>query len=265
VKGDGSIEQQAHQVAVSVEQQGYSAVAFSNAGDRLVASRDPTEVFDVASGALLRTFWRSDSTLALHPEGEILATFTSDQRASAVRFIRLAETIRSIGLSLNVTSDGYQRIAFSPAGDAFVLMGHSYAVGMEAFRFPTCVSILRTDLEPWDEMRQRFPDWVDKRHYGFRWPMVDRLAFGPDGRRVRFATIGGGVVEMDLEAGGPTEIYPAHDGPVLALDASPTQPLLATARCDGEIKLWRLDEAPGVPDRADKPLTRAFLGTHGHD
>jgi WD40 repeat protein len=262
-------------------EQGYHAVAFSARGDRLAASRigggaeegDPTEVYDLATGALIGTFWTTDTTLALHPEGELLATLSSNQGASAVRFVRLDDPLRCYNAQLNVIIDGYRRLVWSPRGDAFAVMGHSYGVGVRAFEFPSCRLVYEEDFESWDDVYGRL--WAEFRgaerfeanpdgSFPFEfvddlWTVNDRLSFHPDGHTLLVGTMDGVVVGVDLDdTTAPVRAGSAHDGPVLALDACPRRALLATARHDGQIKLWRLDAEP-APAPVGLPMTERFL------
>ncbi len=260
---------------------GYSAVAFSATADRLVASRfgggssgSATEIYEVATGALIGSFWRTDTTLALHPEGEIVATLSSNQMASPIRFVRLADALHTYDVALVADADGYSRLLFSPAGDALAIVGHAYAFGVKLYQFPECQRIFQWDLESWEEIWKTF--WARHRRnepdrdrsdeerppYDFIRklpPGKDRIAFSPDGRRLLIGATLGGVVELDAKTGEPVDAHDVSNGPVVALDASPSLPVLATADADGRIKLWRLDGRRATVDRANQPITAAFL------
>jgi WD40 repeat protein len=269
-----------HTMEIPLSEQGYSAVIFSASGDHLVASRfggggdNPTAVYDVSSSKLVDTFWHSDTTLALHPEGEILATLSSQQLASAVRFGQLTDRFQGYNAQLNVIIDGYKRLVFSPKGDAFAVMGHSYGVGVQVYAFPSCQTIFELDFEKWEDVwdrlwreyraEERYPSKPDGTYpYEFirdLWTVNDRLAFHPDGRTLLVGTMGGLIVGVDLEdTSKPSGVWTVHDGPVLALDVSTPHAVLATAGCDGEIKLWKLDGEASTPGPAGKPVTQAFL------
>jgi WD40 repeat protein len=261
----------------AVEQQGYGNVIFSASGDLLVAGAvldERTEVYRVGSSELVGTFWPSDTSFALHPEGEILATLSSDQLATAVRFGRLTDAFQGYNAQLNVMIDGYRRLVFSPKGDAFAVMGHSYAVGVRIYEFPSCRSIFELDFEDWKDIWGRL--WKEYRgveRYPAKpdgsfthdfisdlWTVNDRLAFHPDGRSLLLGTMEGLVVAVSLEdLSHPSGVWPVHDGPALALDVSASHGVLATARCDGEIKLWRLDGEAATPAPGGKSMTEAFL------
>jgi WD40 repeat protein len=261
----------------SVEDQGYGNVIFSENGNLLVAGgsiEDRTEVFHASSGELVDTFWSSDSTFALHPEGEILATLSSDQLASAVRFGRLVDTFQGYDCQLNVTIDGYRRLVFSPRGNAFAVMGHAYRVGVRIYEFPSCRCLFELDFETWEEVwdclwrefrgAERYAPKPDGScPYEFirdLWTVNDRLAFHADGRSLLIGTLGGFVVGIDPEdTSKPSGKWVAHEGPVLALDVSTAHAMLATAHCDGEIRLWKLDGAVATPALDGKPMTEAFI------
>ena len=68
----------------------------------------------MATGALIDSFWRTDTTLALHPEGVILATLSSNQMASAIRFVQLGETVHGYDVELAADADEYARLLFNP-------------------------------------------------------------------------------------------------------------------------------------------------------
>lgn len=267
---------------IPLASQGYSAVAFRENGDRLVASRfgeslddeNSSEVYDVVSGQLAGSFWRSDTTLALHPEGEILATLSSNQMASSVRFGLLGDTFQGYDVQLNVDVDGYRRIVFSPKGDAFALMGHAYAVGFKIYEFPSCRAIFEMDFEAWEDVYDRlWNEWRGAERYSAKpdgsYPhaflkdlgvLNDRLAFHPDGRSLLIGMMDGLVVGVGLEdLSKPSGVWTAHDKPVLALDVSASHAVMATACCNGEIKLWSLDDAAAVSAPVGKPITEAFL------
>lgn len=259
-----------------LERQGYKNVIFSAAGDLIVAGGTidrRTEVYRVGSGQRIDTFWPSDTTFALHPEGEILATITSNQVATAVRFGGLTDRFQGFDAQLNLPIDGYQRLVFSPRGDAFAVMGHAYGVGIRIYEFPMCQTLFELDFEKWKDVRERlWGAYQGSGRYTARpdggYPVeflrdhgtiTDRLAFHPDGRSLLIGTIEGRVVGIGLEdRTKPSGIWTAHDGPLLALDVSGSHALLATARHDGEIKLWRLDGA-ATPPLEGKPMTEAFL------
>jgi WD40 repeat protein len=270
---------------IPLAEQGYDALAFSADGRRLVASlrgedpqgHDPTEVYDVATGALVGSFWRSDTTLALHPEGEILATISSDQMATSIRFGRLIETFESYDAELNAFGDGYARLLFSPAGDAFAIVGHAYYFGVRVYRFPSCQVIFEADCESWEDIRRAY--W--QRHQtkepgcpgagkddppsGFLVGLPDsrdRIAFTPDGRHLLVGATRGAVVEVDMSSGQPVRAHQVHDDPVTALDLSPAFPLLASADSEGRIRLWMLDVPRSRVDRDTKPITAEFLETY---
>ena len=67
------------------------------------------------------------------------------------------------------------------------------------------------------------------------------------------------MVEVNWTTSKPVCAWPVHDGPVVALDASPSLPVLATAEDTGRIKLWRLKKAPVIADQNARPITAAFL------
>jgi WD40 repeat protein len=279
----GKLEMHTYTKEIPLAEQGYDAVTFSASGSCLVASRfgdaprgkDRTEIYDVASGELVDSLWPSDTTLALHPEGEIVASLSSQQMASAVRFGRLTDTtFQGYDVQLNIIIDGYRRLVFSPRGDAFAVMGHSYGVGVRIYEFPSCRTIFELDFEKWEDVWGRL--WKELRgperyaakpdgsypHDFIRdlWTVNDRLAFHPDGRTLLVGTMEGLVVGMGLEdTSKPSGIWPVHDGPVLALDVSAAHGVLATARCDGEIKVWRLEGTAAAEEPSGKPMTEAFL------
>jgi WD40 repeat protein len=278
----GEIEIHTSTEEIPLDEQGYDAVVFSANGARLVASRfgedpqgeDPSEIYDVATGELVATFWRSDTTLALHPEGEIVATLSSDQGASSIRFGRITDVFQGHNVQVNVFADGYGRLVFSPGGEAFAIAGHAYAVGLKVFQFPSCRLSFAGDLESWEDVWKRLWEESQRGQRGsggpggqrpphefisHLWPMADRVAFSPEGRRLLFAMTSGHVAELDLETPESSRSWPAHDGPAVALDTSPCQTLLATASFGGEIKLWHLEETATGLGRTDRPATEAFL------
>jgi hypothetical protein len=149
-------------------------------------------------------------------------------------------------------------------------MGHSYAVGFRMYEFPSCRTIFEMDFEDWndveDRLRRVYQDAAKpngSRHLDFtknRWTKNDRLAFSPDGRTLLFGTIKGEVLGVALEdTSKPSGVWTVHDGPVLALDVPTPHAVLATAGCDGEIKLWKLDGEGSTPGANGKRMTQAFL------
>ena len=277
----GGVELQTETLGIPLIAQGYSAVAFSATGDRLVASRfgggasgSATEVYDVATGALIDSFWRTDTTLALHPEGVILATLSSNQMASAIRFVQLGETVHGYDVELAADADEYARLLFNPTGDALAIVGHADAFGVKVYRFPECRLILAADLESWEDIwkalwarhRRNEPDFIasdaEEPPYeliGDLPCVIDRIAFSPDGQHLLIGSTRGAVVEVNWTTSKPVCAWPVHDGPVVALDASPSLPVLATAEDTGRIKLWRLKKAPVIADQNARPITAAFL------
>ncbi|QEH39134.1 WD domain, G-beta repeat [Aquisphaera giovannonii] len=279
----GKFEPRLYTERIPVDGQGYSAAVFSSSGDRLAASPfghdphgdEPTEVYDVASGTLVDSFWRSDSSLVLHPEGEIIATLSSNQGATAVRFGLLGDTFQGYDAQLNVIVDGYDRLVFSSHGDAFAVMGHSYRVGFRIYEFPSCRLLFELDFETleemWAHLWQEYRDSLaftarpDGRYpYEFiakLWTVKDRLSFHPGGHTLLIGTMKGHVVGVDPDdTSKPAGVWTCHDGPLLALDVSAYHCVLATARFDGELKLWNLNGAP-LPAPCGKPMTEAFLRT----
>ena len=255
-KSTRTIEFCGHKMHFSVEEQGYGNVIFSTRGDLIVAGVaicDPTEVYHVDSGELVDTFWRS-GTFASHPEGEILATLSSNQQASALRFGTLSDRFQGYDAQLNLIIDGYKRLVFSPTGDAFAVMGHSYGIGIQIFEFPSCRLVFQMDFEEWEEvwtvLWKEYGELMglsprpDGRYpYEFicnLWTVNDRIAFHPDGHSLLFSTIEGYVARVDLsDTSHASGYWKVHDGPALALDVSTAHCVMATARSDGEIKLWR--------------------------
>src|ERR1043165_5185536 len=73
---------------------GYDSVIFAPTGKWLVASQassEVTEVYHFEHRSLSYRFWRSDTTFAFHPEGDILVTPYNEQLGSGLRFVRSEE------------------------------------------------------------------------------------------------------------------------------------------------------------------------------
>jgi WD40 repeat protein len=93
------------------------------------------------------------------------------------------------------------------------------------------------------------------------WTVNDRLAFHPDGTLL-VGTITGKIVGVDLsDTSQPSGVWMVDDRPVLAIDVSVSQGVLATAGSNGSIKLWKLSSAAPAPRPDSKTVTQAFLDT----
>ena len=109
---------------------GARCLSFTHSGDALWVGghiRHPTSgdyfshLVDL-QGKVLSRMLGCDTDIALHPEGELLASFVSDQGATLLRFARAPDGRGHDGLemfdrALIIDVDGYEGLVFSPSGD----------------------------------------------------------------------------------------------------------------------------------------------------
>jgi hypothetical protein len=202
-----------------------------------------------------------DTDIALQPEGELSASFVSDQGATLLRFARAAEGVGQGGLAmfdraLIIDVDGYEGLVFSPSGDRFAMMGNTYEVFAVVHSFPSLKRELVLPVAAWNDLHQKLPPpWND-----YRWSLGERVAFTPDGRSLLLGNFAGDVVLVTLGA-KPTleQVWKTHDGPVGALRTRHHDGMLATTDLQGHLRLFRMPQPFLAPDVRKRPLTTAYL------
>jgi hypothetical protein len=244
-------------------------LAFTHSGDALwvgghVASAVKGDSFSHLvdlQGNLLSRMFGCDTDIELHPEGELLASFVSDQGATLLRFALAADGSGHRGLEMFDTTliidvDGYEGLVFSPSGDRFAMMGNAYEVLGIVHSFPSLKRELVLPMADWHELHRHLPPpWND-----YRWPLGERVAFTPDGQSLLMGTFAGDVVVVTLAASpSMAQIWKTHEGPIGALRTRPHDGMLATTDLQGHLRLFRMPQPFLAPDTTNRPLTRAYL------
>lgn len=209
-------------------------------------------------GNAIATAFRCDTNVVVHPEGELLASFVSDQASTLLRFARTSGSDGLVALdrALILDADGYGGLVFSPTGDRFALMGNAYELFARVHGFPS----LRTEhVIPecsWPELRERLTSpWSD-----FQWSLRDRVAFAPDGASLLFGAQTGHVLELALD-GEPSIVAQtrAHADAIGALTVRCSDGLIATTDLHGHLRLFELPHAVASADGKHRPLTAELL------
>jgi hypothetical protein len=213
-----------------------------------------------------------DTDIALHPEGELLASFVSDQGATLLRFARAADGRGHGGLEMFDTAliidvDGYEGLVFSPSGDRFAMMGNAYEVFALVHSFPSLKRELVLAVAGWNDLHRHLPPpWND-----YRWTLGERVAFTPDGQSLLLGNFAGDVIVVTLAAKPSLEqMRKTHDGPIGALRTRPHDGMLVYDRSPrtpaavphaGAVSCTRHDGSPshyGLP--SSQPCSAARNG-----
>jgi WD40 repeat protein len=244
-------------------------LSFTHSGDALwvggyvktPASGDSFSHLVDLQGNLLSRLFGCDTDIALHPEGELFASFVSDQGATLLRFARAADGRGHGGLEMFDTAliidvDGYEGLVFSPSGDRFAMMGNAYEVFAVVHSFPSLKRELVLPVADWNDLHRHLPPpWND-----YRWSLMERVAFSPDGQSLLLGNFAGdvGVVTLGVEP-RLEQTWKTHDGPIGALRTRPHDGMLVTTDLHGHLRLFRMPKPFHAPDTANRPLTRAYL------
>jgi WD40 repeat protein len=240
---------------------GFDAVAFSGDGNLLAVSRtfaDLTEVYDVDTGTRRTTFWNSNTSLALHPEEQILATLANDQGATFTRFAGFGDELRAYDLAVTHNIDGYTRVLFNPPGDMFAIPWGWLDMTVYLHEFPSLKLNWVGSTEKYEDVKHLGPS-SERLEPELFWNRAGRVAFTPDGKSLLLAGLEGRVIELPCDASEPSNAWQAHDEPISAIEVGYRHRLLATAGFSGEVRLWPLPHPVVEPDVDSRPLTSAFL------
>lgn len=236
-------------------QRGYSALAFCS-GDRLLiaAGNGPqrTDLFRVHSGERFGSYWGGSltSSVAVHPEGELIAGTVSEQGGSEVRFVHITESgVQPLAPAV-CTYLPVAGIVWSPTGRSFAVVGGWESVSVDLYSFPNI-------REQWSFMAEP----RSKANYSLDpdTPLFEQVLFSPDGQLLLAPVETGEVVLLSAATGERLSGWSAHSGPVTALAADPTGQVVATAGEDRCIRLWSSPFATATARRTGHDLTRAFL------
>lgn len=250
---------------------GYMHVGFSPSGRSLWASavdaRDEevrdglaSDWFDLDDPAHATQVWRWDTDLALHPEGELMAAFESNQGATLLRFARVndgpaGESIETLRRALVLDADGYCDLTFSPRGDRFLFHGNAYEGFCQVHAFPSLERVCIVPLDGWKETLEKRlpPSWNDY------CPFFESLAFSPDNEGLLIGLRSGHLVDLDLRTLEPRDHVLLLDRPLSAFRVRAHDGLLAVTDLDGLLRLYQLPHPAAHPDTTSRPLTRSFV------
>lgn len=236
--------------------QGISNICFTPDGERFIAGDC---LYDTSSGRIIQEIWPTDTTLALHPEHQFIATLSSNQAASTISFADISEHFQAYDIQLNVERDGYERIMFSSKGDRLGIVGYC-GKSFTIFDFPSCERVHTLQFGPLKRLSSLFTKATKRAegsHVTHDWRLGDRIVLTPDSRGFIMGLPSGRIVWGDFETdvGG---MLGEHTSMVMSLDFHPTYQWLATADWGGVVKIFRWDGACNMADQRQRPLSSAF-------
>jgi WD40 repeat protein len=198
-----------------------TSLTFSPDGARILSvSQDGIKLWDVATGALLRTLSDGGSPAAFTPDGKQLLSYYKKDQNLTLRDVRTGTIVRSFAKK---QTGLYEDVGFSPDGTR--LLSISKDRKLKLWDVATG-ALLRT----------------------FAWE-VSSAAFSPDGKRV----VSGGwdktVRLWDLDAGGIADLwsmvtrgyfrtFTGHSSVVTSVAFSPDSNRILSGSHDRTIKLW---------------------------
>jgi WD40 repeat protein len=234
---------------------GYTAVTFSPSGKLLIAASIGTEsleVYDMASGSQLGRCrsYGFHTSLAVHPEGKILAGAAIDQAASTLEFIRLEPRLERYRLEMYVGID-VAGLNFSPDGEVLAITGASASgSSFQLHDVPSMRRRFRTDMA--------IPAMHARVYFAPDLPLIERAVFSPDGTRLVCPSPTGELVELDARTGSELRRWQAHEGPCTSVDPAMSREVILSGGMDGLIKVWKSDYDYQEPAKVEDPVTKAF-------
>ncbi len=210
---------------------GYTAVAFSAAGDRLAASsigNSRTEIYALPSGEGLGEYEvvGMQAALAIQPFGDIVANAMRDQAASLLHFSRIRPAVEVFNIQLDVDFDVAGAV-FSPDGNVLAVVGGHPS--LQVYEFPS--------------LRRRFffedAEQVPDVYLAPDLPVFERVAFSPDSTRLVCPSAPGELVELDAVTGHELTRWQAHMGPCTSVELGVKDELLFSSGMDGAINVWQ--------------------------
>lgn len=236
-----------------------TALAFSPAGDRLVAGAWDASVWDVASGAWLGTFPGRLAPYAFTAEGICCADLGQD------RLLRIDPESGAIRRTVDCRVEGpgfTQVLAYSADGStAAVLHSDVHSRYYPRTNRMRILASSRRQLQLWDlktgrerrtvraPWRGRVAAWdAEGGEFRFRRERLDWFGFAPalspDGRFFALLTEGIWLWSTRPRGGPPRWLGPADDGRALAF--SPDGELLLASAKEG-IGIWRVSTGEALP------------------
>jgi WD40 repeat protein len=199
------------------------SIAFSPDGKTLAsASEDRTaRVWDLASGTELRQLGRfqdDPASVAFAPDGKTLAL---GFRSGLIQTFE-PESGKEL---LKISGKGAVALSFSPDGKTLAAIGEGpWLVLWDPTSGREISRIESTKRVEWDRKR------------------LDALAFSPDGKTIALAN-NDTIRLIDVGTGQEAPAVERHEGPILAVVASPDGETVATSGGEGTVRLW--DPATG--------------------
>jgi WD40 repeat protein len=244
---------------VPPERQGYSNVAFSANGQLIIAGSladYQTKVYSFHDGACIGAFSGCDTVIASHPEGELFATVRNDQAGALIRFVRVTNTFHCYLMGLSPPQLNVSGMSFSPAGDMLAVIGgnpNNYAdwpIVVSVHAFPSCRMIFKVHIS----LPSKLPSWANV----WATPLIEHVAFSPDGLRLLVPKSNGYISELSTTTGQEVGSWKAHDGLVNSIHVRHFDGIVVTAGVDEEIKVWQCPDTSAYPSKS-MTLTKAFL------
>jgi WD40 repeat protein len=236
-----------------------TVAAFTADGRHVVSAdlRGDFILWDVATGAVVRSIRANEAAVAFDPKRQILAAITP-LRPSSLSLWSLTSTLPIS--SLSPSGPFSERVAFSPDGKTLALIVNSSQVRLwdidrnaevarlkgrgepvKSFAFSPDGRLLGVGkdhgwFEVWEIGSAREP--VALRGHPTRDAAVQSVAFSPDGKRLATASIDGTAKLWSVHERRLLTVFRGHRGFLLDVAFRPDGRLLATAGYDHNVWLW---------------------------
>jgi WD40 repeat protein len=186
-----------------------------------------TEIYNIASESVDGYICHSNSSYAVHPEGQLVAIAVNDQGGSRLRFAALLPTNETFAI-VRETNMMIEGLAFSPNGSLLAVNGLDNSDTLELYAFPEVALSYRLTL---NQIQRNITDLVGS----------DRIVFSPDSNSLFFPSADGNVYHIQSDRGSLRDSWTAHQGHVTTMDLSSQQLILATGGVDGWVQFWSPD------------------------
>jgi WD40 repeat protein len=212
----------------------------------------PTTIRSLEPARVVGELWESDTAVALHPDGRLLAAAWNEQGDNVLWFAVVEGHAPPKGVRTALRHYlGFGGLVFSPDGELLATVPLLGSAGLVVYALPSLGEVFSVE-EP----------VISKDAFQ---PSPDRVVFSPDSSRLVYGSASGALVEVEARTGVRTREWPAHRDLATTLDLDPSSGGLASGGLDGEIHIWQTDYEPPPPtSSADlSRITQAFIDQAG--